>query len=72
MKFKYIGEDGCFCLELVAYDLCPDSKYLKKGQIIDVPNDLKRVINALDANGVFIRVKDNKKVTRKVKKEDKK
>jgi len=71
MKYKYIGEDGCFCLELVAFDLGPKDGYLKKGEVIDVPNDNTTVINALEANGVFVKVQDNKKVVRKVKKEDK-
>lgn len=67
MKFKFLGEDNSFCIELLAYKLVPNDKYLKHGQIIDVPDDLSIVINALDASGVFTRVQD-KKVT---KKEDK-
>lgn len=67
MKFKFLGEDNSFCIELLAYKLVPNNKYLMKGQIIDVPNDLDIVINALDASGVFARVQE-KKVT---KKEDK-
>lgn len=67
MKYKYIGEDDCFCIELLAYKLVPKGSYLKKGQIIDVPNDLTNVIKSLDVSGQFIRVQDNKKS----KKEDK-
>lgn len=62
MKFEYIGEDDCFCIELVAYKLVPSGSYLKKGQIIDVPNDLQRVIKALNVSGVFKKVEDKKKV----------
>lgn len=64
MKYKYIGEDNCFCIELLAYKLVPKDKYLKKGQIIDVPDNLTRVINSLDTSGVFVKVQDNKKVTK--------
>lgn len=68
MKFKYIGEDGCFCIELIAFNILPKGNYLKKGQVIDVPDKLTRVINSLDVNGLFVRVNESKKV---VKKEDK-
>lgn len=71
MKFRYDGEDNCFCIELLAYKLVPKGSYLKKGQVIDVPDDNTIVINALETNGVFKRIQDNKKVTKKVKKEDK-
>ena len=68
MKFKFTGEDNTFCIELLAYKLVPNNKYLMKGQVIDVPDDLDIVINSLDASGVFQRVKETKKTT---KKEDK-
>lgn len=64
MKFKFLGEDNSFCIELLAYKLVPNSKYLKHGQIIDVPDDLDIVINSLDASGQFTRVQD-KKITKK-------
>lgn len=67
MKFKYVGEDDCFCIELLAYKLVPQGSYLKNGQIIDVPDDLANVIASMDVSGQFIRVQD-KKIT---KKEDK-
>lgn len=68
MKYKYIGEDDCFCIELLAYKLVPKGSYLKKGQVIDVPDDLDRVIDSLDVSGVFVEVQDNKKVNKKEKK----
>ena len=71
MKFRYDGEDNCFCIELLAYKLVPKGSYLKKGQVIDVPDDNQLVIRALETNGVFVKVQDNKKVTKKVNKEDK-
>lgn len=67
MKFEFLGEDDSFCIELLAYKLVPKDKYLKKGDIIDVPNSNKVVINALDASGLYRRVQD-KKVTKKEKK----
>lgn len=69
MKFKYTGEDNCFCIELLAYKLVEKGSYLKKGQVIDVPNDLTNVISALDVSGVFERVQDKKVI--KKEKEDK-
>ena len=72
MKFKYVGEDDCFCIELLAYKLVPKGSYLKNGQVINVPNDNKLVISALETSGVFKEVKNKRKVSRKVKKEDKK
>ena len=68
MKFKFIGEDNSFCIELLAYKIVPKDKYLMKGDIIDVPDNNKVVINSLDASGVFVRVKENKKVDKKEKK----
>lgn len=71
MKFKYVGEDNCFCIELLAYKLVPKGSYLKNGQIIDVPDNNKLVINSLNASGVFKEVKGKKRVTRKSKKRGK-
>ena len=69
MKFKYVGEDNCFCIELLAYKIVPKGSYLKNGQVITVPDDNLIVIRALETNGVFVKVKDNKKVTKKEDKE---
>ena len=69
MKYKYIGRDDCFCIELLAYKLVPKGSYLKNGQVIDVPDDLERVISSLDASGQFVKVNQGNK---KVKKEGKK
>ena len=64
MKYKYIGEDDCFCIELLAYKLVPKGSYLKKGQVIDVPAKNTRVISSLEVSGLFVKVQDNKKVTK--------
>ena len=69
MKFKYNGQNDCFCLELMAYGLERKGEYLQKGQIIDVPDDLTVVINALDADGLFERVNEPSK-PKKIKKEN--
>lgn len=66
MKYKYIGEDDCFCIELLAFKLVPKGSYLKKGQVIDIPNDLTNLINSLEVSGQFVKVQD-----KKIKKEDK-
>ena len=76
MKFKYIGKDDCFCIELLAYKLVEKGSYLKNGQIIDVPDELPDVIDSLDVSGHFVKVQDKKviksesKFTKKSKKED--
>ena len=70
MKYKYIGEDNCFCIELLAYKIVPKGSYLKKGQIVDVPDNLTNVISSLDVSGQFTKVQD-KKVIKKKKDEDK-
>ena len=72
MKFKYIGEDNSFCMELVAYKIKAEhGNYLFKDDIITVPNDNKRVIDALERSSVFVKVKESvKKVDKKVKKEE--
>ena len=70
MKFKYVGDDDCFCIELLAYKLVEKGSYLKNGQVVDVPDNLPNVIRALDVSGQFQRVQ-TKKVNKK-KKEDKK
>ena len=67
MKFKYIGEDDCFCIELLAYKLVPQGSYLKNGQEIDVPDNLTNVIESMNVSGQFIKVQDKKVI----KKEDK-
>lgn len=67
MKYKYIGRDNCFCIELLAFKLVPKGSYLKKGQVIDVPDDLTRVINSLNESGLFVKVQDNKKVNKRKK-----
>ena len=56
MKFKYIGQDDTFCLELLAYNLMQKNEYLKKGQVIDVPDSNTTVIASLNASGVFVPV----------------
>ena len=68
MKFKYNGQDDTFCLELLAYNIMPKNEYLKKGMVIDVPDDNAILVNALDANGLFERVNTQ---TKKIKKENK-
>lgn len=67
MKFKYIGEDDCFCIELLAYKLVPQGSYLKNSQVIDVPDKLTNVIASMEVSGQFIKVQDKKVI----KKEDK-
>ena len=61
MKFKYKGEDNCFCIELLAYKLVEKDKLLMNGDIVEVPDDLLVVINSLQASGVFEEVIEKSK-----------
>ena len=67
MKFKYVGEDNCFCIELLAYKLVPRGKYLMKGDIIEVPDDNARVIESMKVVDHFQEVKDEKVIKKEKK-----
>ena len=68
MKFKYIGENNTYCLELLAYNIMGKKDNLKKGQVIEVPDENATLINALNASGVFVKLDFNKNTTKKNKK----
>ena len=70
MKFKYLGENDSYCLELMAYGLEKKGEYLQNGQVIDVPDEYDVVINALDTSGLFERFNEPVK-PKKVEKEKK-
>lgn len=67
MKFKYVGEDNSYCLELLAYKIMKKSDKLMNGQIVEVPDKLTAVIDALTASGQFMKL-DYKTATKKVTK----
>lgn len=69
MKFRYKGQDDTFCLELLAYNIMKKNEYLKNGMVIDIPDDNALVIAALNANGLFERVNNIKKVKKEENKE---
>ena len=60
MKYKYVGEDNCFCMELLAYKLVPKGTVLMKGDIIDVPDDNVRIIKSMEVTDHFQLIEDNK------------
>ena len=60
MKYKYVGEDNCFCMELLAYKLVPKGKLLMNGDIIDVPDDNVRIIKSMEVTDHFQLIEDNK------------
>ena len=60
MKYKYVGDDDYFCLELLAYKLVPMGSKLKHGDIIDVPDDNTRLIEGMKMVDHFQEVKTNK------------
>jgi DNA-directed RNA polymerase subunit L len=68
MKFKYIGENNTYCLELLAYNIMSKKDNLKKGQVIEVPDENATLINALNTSGVFVKLDFNKNTTKKNKK----
>lgn len=67
MKYKYVGEDNCFCMELLAYKLMPKDKLLMKGDIIEVPDDNVFVNKCMDGVAHFQKIQDDK-VNKKEKK----
>jgi len=67
MKYKYVGEDNCFCIELLAYKLVPKDKYLMKGDIVEVPDDNVRVIEAMKMADHFQEVKEEKVIKKEKK-----
>jgi len=67
MKFKYKGQDDAFCLELLAYNIMKKNEYLKNGMVIDVPDDNDILVNSLNANGLFEKVNETKKVKKESK-----
>ena len=68
MKFKFLGEDNSFCMELIAFNIVPKGKFLMKGDVIDVPEDKERVIRSLNTSGLFQEVKVNQKAKKWEKK----
>lgn len=69
MKFKYIGQNDTFCLELLAYNIMQKNEYLQKGQVIDVPDTNTTVIGALNASGLFVPVNVTVNKAKKEKKD---
>lgn len=72
MKFKYLGQNGTFSLELVAYGIMGKGEYLRNGQILDVPDKNTTVINSLEASGLFERVNYTPNKSKITKQENKK
>lgn len=56
MKYKFIGENNTYCLELLAYNIMNKNDDLKHGQIIEVPDGNTTLIDALNASGLFNKV----------------
>ena len=71
MKYKYVGEDNCFCMELLAYKLVPKDKLLMKGDIIEVPDDNVRIIKSMEVTDHFQLIHEDNKNNKKSKKEKK-
>ncbi len=67
VKFKYTGPGKQKVMELVAFSLMEKNEELKPNQIIEVPEEYKRVISALDVSGYFTRVEEEKKTKTKAK-----
>ena len=71
MKFKFLGKNESYCLELMAFGLEKKGEYLSHGQVIEVPDTNTTVINSLDASGLFERVNVTVNKPKKVEKENK-
>ena len=55
-KFKYLGEDGTFTLELIHFGIKKDMEYMNHGEVVEVPVEYDRCISALNASGLFVEV----------------
>lgn len=69
MEFEYTGQDGNIALELIVYGIMEKGEVLKKGQRIEIPDENKRLVSALDASGLFQRTPTTRK-TKKKKEEE--
>ena len=67
MKYKYVGEDNCFCIELLAYKLMPKDKLLMKGDIIEVPDDNTVIIERMKYVDHFQEIKEKKAIKKEKK-----
>lgn len=56
MLFKFTGQSGQKALELVVFGIMDKDEELKENQVIEVPDDNKRLVSSLDAHGLFTRV----------------
>lgn len=56
MKFKYLGENNTYCLELLAYNIMSKKDSLMNGQVIDIPDSNTTVIDALNNSGQFMKL----------------
>lgn len=68
MKFKYVGDDEFFCLELLAYKLVPMGSKLKHGDVIEVPDDNVRLIEGMKMVDHFQEISQSNKSNKKEKK----
>ena len=52
-KFKYLGQDGTFTLELIHFGIKQEMEYMNHGEVVEVPVEYDRCIKALNASGLF-------------------
>ena len=75
MKFKFIGQSGTKDLDLAIYGIKSPSDILLNGEIIEIPDDNKDLIQRITINGNYEEYKELKKFKKpqkdKEKKEDK-
>ena len=69
MKFKFLGKNESYCLELMAFGIEKKGEYLQNGQVIEVPDNNTTLVKSLDASGLFERVNVTVNKAKKVEKE---
>ena len=73
MKFKYIGQSGIKDLDLVVFKIKKPDEIICNGDIIEIPDAEKELINRIQVNGNYEVYNEPKKFVKPKKdKEDKK
>ena len=72
MRFKYTGQSGYKDLDLVVYKIMSPNQTLKKGDIIEIPDDMAELIQRVQINGNFektVKITAPKKPKKEIKEE---
>ena len=62
MKFKYVGQSGVKDLDLVVFKIKKATAIINNGDIIEIPDSEKELINRIQVNGNYEVYEEPKKV----------